>query len=60
MAAEQAGRGWAKAHALALYSEALELMPDDDERKRSIRLKQIVTAQAVHHMRGGDVDHPGS
>ena len=59
-AAEQAGRGWAKAHAIALYGQALELMPEDDERKRSIRLQQIVTAQAVHHLLGGDVDHPGS
>ena len=47
-AADQAGRGWAKEHALALYSEALELVPeDDDDRRRRIRMRQAVTIQAL-------------
>jgi class 3 adenylate cyclase len=57
-AADQAGRGWAKEHALTLYTQALELLPDDDERRRSIRLRQVVTAQAFAHLIQQDV--PGS
>jgi class 3 adenylate cyclase len=57
-AADQAGRGWAKEHALALYSQALELMPEDDARRRSIRLRQVVTAQAYHHLIQHDVRRP--
>jgi class 3 adenylate cyclase len=49
-AAEQAGRGWAKDHALALYAQALELVPDDEPRRRSIRLRQAVAAQAFAHL----------
>jgi len=55
-AAEQAGRGWAKERALTLYGEAFELLPDEDgERRRQIRLQQVVLAQAVWHMREHDV-----
>jgi predicted ATPase len=57
-AADQAGRGWAKEHALTLYAQALELMPDDDARRRSIRLRQVVTAQAYQHMIQHDVRRP--
>jgi class 3 adenylate cyclase len=57
-AAEQAGRGWAKEHALALYTQALELVPEDDPRRRSIRLQQIVTAQAFSHLIQHDVGRP--
>jgi class 3 adenylate cyclase len=49
-AAEQAGRGWAKDHALALYAQALELVPDDEPRRRSIRLRQAVAVQAFAHL----------
>jgi class 3 adenylate cyclase len=55
-AAEQAGRGWAKARALSLYGEALELLSEDDERRRPIRLQQAVLAQAVFHLQE-DVHH---
>ena len=54
-AAEQAGRGWAKTRALSLYSEALELLPEGDERRRPIRLRQAVLSQAVFHMQHDDV-----
>ena len=57
-AAELAGRGWAKGHAVSLYSQALELVGDDDERRRSIRLKQLVMAQAFAHMAQDDVGPP--
>jgi predicted ATPase len=57
-AADQAGRGWAKGHALALYTQALELLSEDDPRRRSIRLQQVVTAQAVQHLIQADVTQP--
>ncbi|MBA3380761.1 MAG: AAA family ATPase [Actinobacteria bacterium] len=58
-AADQAGRGWAKEHALALYSQALELIPEEDvKQRRSIRLRQAVTAQALQHIIQADVERP--
>ncbi len=52
-AADQAGRGWAKERAIKLYSEALELVPEsDEERRRSIKLRQAVTIQALFHRDG--------
>src|SRR5262249_34916777 len=56
--AEQAGRGWAKERPLALYSEAFELLPEGDERRRTIRMQQAVLAQAVYHLKALEV--PGS
>ena len=35
-AGDQAGRGWAKGHAVTLYREALELLGDDDARRRDV------------------------
>ena len=53
-AADQAGRGWAKEHALALYTQALELVPEDDTQlAATIRLRQAVTAQALTHIIAG-------
>jgi len=47
-AAERAGRGWAKEHALALLGQALQLVPESDsERRRTIKLRQAVTAHAL-------------
>ena len=57
-AAELAGRGWAKDHAVTLYSQALELVGDDAERRRSIRLRQAVIAQAFAHIVQDDVGRP--
>ena len=54
-AAEQAGRGWAKERALALYAEAFELVPEGDERRRRIRLRQAVLVQAISHIQQHDV-----
>lgn len=37
-AAEHAGRAWAMQEATALYARALEVLPDDDERRTKLRL----------------------
>jgi class 3 adenylate cyclase len=55
VAAEQAGRGWAKEHAIALYRQALELLPEDDPQRRRIRLNLAVLSQALLHRLEGDV-----
>ena len=50
MAAEEAGRGLAKAEAVALYNQALELVPESDaERRREVNLKRAIAyARFVH------------
>jgi predicted ATPase len=56
-AAEVAGRGWAKARAVTLYTQALELVPEDDpELKRSIVKKQAVATVASFHIRDVERD----
>jgi len=52
-AADQAGRGWAKQRAVSLYREALELLDEDDPRKRTVLGRLAVALQAVFHL--GDV-----
>ena len=48
--ADQANRGWAKDEAFRLYSEALELVPEDaPERRREIGKRLAVVAQAAYH-----------
>jgi class 3 adenylate cyclase len=50
-AADQAGRGWAKEHAVALYRAALELIPaEDEERHREVRRRLAVAMQALYHV----------
>ena len=50
-AAEQASRGWAKGEAVALYNQALELIPDDDEaRRRDVTLKRAIAYLAFGHI----------
>jgi class 3 adenylate cyclase len=49
-AADQAGQSWAKERAVALYREALELLSEDDARRRSITLKLAVAVQTVFHL----------
>jgi class 3 adenylate cyclase len=52
VAAGQAGRGWAKAHAVSLYRAALELIPADDEDLRRDTTRRLAVAlQAVYHLR---------
>ena len=59
-AAEQAGRGWAKARAVSLYTQALELLPAEDTRRSSIRGQQAVAAMAVQHLVEHDIERPTS
>jgi class 3 adenylate cyclase len=49
LAAEQAGRGWAKDEAADLYGEALELC-EDPERRRQIRRMQALALAASQHV----------
>jgi len=59
-AGDQAGRGWAKEHALALYREALELIPEsEEERRRPIKLRQAVTIQALFQIPDAERLRPG-
>ena len=51
LAAEQAGRGWAKDEAAALYGEALELCEDPELRREIVR-KQALALAALQHRRG--------
>jgi class 3 adenylate cyclase len=48
LAAEQAGRGWAKDEAAALYGEALELCEDPDLRKALVRKRALSLAAGQH------------
>ena len=50
LAGDQAGRGWAKKRAVALYREALELLPEGDQRRRDISRNLAVALQAVFHL----------
>jgi len=51
LAAEQAGRGWAKDEAAALYGEALGLVPEHDvERRRVIARKRGLASAALAHV----------
>lgn len=49
-AAEQAGNGWAKDQAALFYGEALQCLPDNDDRRRMIRAKQALAAAAAQHV----------
>jgi class 3 adenylate cyclase len=50
VAADQAGRGWAKEEAVNLYNQALELVPEDDRvRRRRIELRRGVARQLFLH-----------
>jgi len=50
-AAELAGRGWAKGEAVALYNQALELLPEDEEsRRREVELKRAIDYAAFSHI----------
>ncbi len=50
LAAEQAGRGWAKQHAVDLYQEALELVPEGSERRAVIGRQFALAYQASWHV----------
>lgn len=48
LAAEQAGRGWAKDEAAALYGEALELCDDPDQRRELLHKQALALAAHQH------------
>src|SRR5262249_37592359 len=49
-AADQAARGWAKFEAARLYTQALELVADDDAKlRRTIQVKRGLARQAALH-----------
>jgi len=51
LAADQAGRGWAKDEAALLYRQALRLVPESDvERRREISRKLGIAMQATFHL----------
>jgi class 3 adenylate cyclase len=63
VAAEQAGRGWAKERAVTLLKTALELIPDDDQTRRSlVRRRLAVALQALFHVQDAELlrDQPGT
>jgi class 3 adenylate cyclase len=50
-AADQAGRGWAKEHAVVLYKTALELIPaGEEERQRDVRRRLAVAEVSSFHV----------
>ena len=49
-AAQLAGSGWAKGEAVALYNQVLDLLPDDDERRREVELKRAIVYAAFGHI----------
>jgi hypothetical protein len=50
VAADDASGGWAKDHAVALYREALALLPDESPARREVGLKLAVAVQAAYHV----------
>jgi class 3 adenylate cyclase len=59
-AAEQADAAWAKHEAVGFYSQMLDLLPEDDARVRTTRMKRAIAMQAWNHIRFGDVAVPES
>jgi class 3 adenylate cyclase len=58
-AAEQAERGWAKEHAVWLYREALQLVPEGEtERRSALRRRLAMASTASFHL--DDVRRPES
>jgi predicted ATPase len=53
-AGDDAGRGWAKEHAVALYREALSLLPEGHEGRRAVQLRLAVALQAAYHVRDAE------
>jgi predicted ATPase len=54
-AAEQADQSWAKQEALSIYTEVLDLLPEADKRRRTVKLRMAVAQTAISHIRYGDV-----
>ena len=55
MAAEEAARGSAEAEEVALYNQALELIPEADaDRRREVNLKRAIAYSRFEHSAGGE------
>jgi class 3 adenylate cyclase len=50
LAADQAGRGWAKDLAVDFFDRAIQLMEPEDDRLRSIRLQRAIAEQMAYHI----------
>jgi class 3 adenylate cyclase len=50
VAADQAGRGWAKDLSVDFFDRAIQLMDPGDERLREIRLQRAVAEAAMYHI----------
>ncbi|HEY8018322.1 MAG TPA: adenylate/guanylate cyclase domain-containing protein [Actinomycetota bacterium] len=48
-AADAAGRGWAKERAVRLYTQALEMVPQDSPERKEIVRKRALAAAASYH-----------
>jgi len=62
VAADQAGRGWAKEEAVNLYNQALELVPENDRaRRKRIEVRRAVARQLFMHavLDAGQLGRPG-
>jgi predicted ATPase len=57
-AAEQADQAWAKQEAVALYTQVIGLLSDDDPRRRAVSLRRAVARTAIAHIAFGDVPAP--
>jgi class 3 adenylate cyclase len=55
LAAEQADQSWAKQEAVSVYTEVLDLLPEGDKRRRTVKLRRAVAETAISHIRFGDV-----
>jgi class 3 adenylate cyclase len=57
VAADQAGRGWAKERAVTLYRAALELIPSDDaDLRKAVTRRLVVAMQAMYHVAVADAE----
>ena len=59
VAGDQAGRGWAKQRAVALYREALELAPEGSPLRRDVMRRLAVAMQATLHLPDAQHLRPG-
>lgn len=57
-AADQASQAWAKREAVVLYSQALDLLAENDPRSRAVSLRRALADQQIRHVEFGDVEPP--
>ncbi|MET0921114.1 MAG: hypothetical protein ABWY77_07945, partial [Acidimicrobiia bacterium] len=57
-AGEQADHAWAKVEAVRNYKQVLDLLPEGDNRLRTVKMKLALAQVAIDHIRFGDVAAP--